>query len=112
MQLLSGPVENIKPLNVGILMFSEQPERYFRYARIEVVDIPDPTGTNMVEKVFTGPIQRQLKDALAYIKNYILKEAIMKESDKADCSSPIAPGISRIMASDIMAAANSPPVRT
>ncbi|MCI9501303.1 MAG: hypothetical protein HFG76_04780 [Hungatella sp.] len=45
-------------------MFSEQPERYFRYARIEIVDIPDPTGTNMVEKTFTGPIQRQLKDAL------------------------------------------------
>lgn len=83
MQLLSGPIENIKPLNVGILMFSEQPEKYFRYARIEVVDIPDPTGTGMVEKVFTGPIQRQLKDALAYIKNYILKEAVIKESDKA-----------------------------
>lgn len=84
MQLLSGPVENLKPLNVGILMFSERPEKYFRYARIEVVDIPDPTGTNMVEKVFTGPIQRQLKDALAYIKNYILKEAIIKDANKAE----------------------------
>ncbi len=84
MQLISGPVENIKPLNVGILMFSEQPERYFRYARIEVVDIPDPIGTNMVEKVFTGPIQRQLKDALAYIKNYILKEVIIKDAHKAE----------------------------
>lgn len=84
MQLVSGPTENIKPLNVGILMFSERPERYFRYARIEVVDIPDPTGTNMVEKVFTGPIQRQLKDALAYIKNYILKEAIIKDAHKAE----------------------------
>lgn len=84
MQLISGPVENIKPLNVGILMFSEQPERYFRYARIEVVDIPDPTGTNMVEKVFIGPIQRQLKDALTYIKNYILKEVIIKDAHKAE----------------------------
>lgn len=84
MQLVSGPTENLKPLNVGILMFSELPERYFRYARIEVVDIPDPTGSNMVEKVFTGPIQRQLKDALAYIKNYILKEVIIKEADKAE----------------------------
>lgn len=84
MQLLSGPIENIKPLNVGILMFSECPEKYFRYARIEVVDIPDPTGTNMVEKVFTGPIQRQLKDALAYIKNYTLKEAVIKEKNKAE----------------------------
>lgn len=84
MQLVSGPTERIKPLNVGILMFCEQPERYFRYARIEIVDIPDPTGTNMVEKVFTGPIQRQLSDALAYIKNYIIKEAVIKENDKAE----------------------------
>lgn len=31
-----------------------------------------------------GPIQRQLKDALAYIKNYVLKEAIIKEAHKAE----------------------------
>ena len=84
MQLISGPAERIKPLNVGILMFSEQPEKYFRHARIEVVDIPDPTGTNMTEKVFTGPIQRQLRDALAYIKNYTVKEVIIKEKTKAE----------------------------
>ena len=84
MQLVSGPAERIKPLNAGILMFSEQPEKYFRHARIEVVDIPDPTGTNMTEKVFTGPIQRQLKDALAYIKNYTVKEVIIKDKTKAE----------------------------
>lgn len=84
MQLVDGPTENIKPLNVGILMFSERPERYFRYARIEVVDIPDPTGTNMVEKYFTGPIQRQLKDALQYLKNYTLKEAIIKTNNQEE----------------------------
>jgi ATP-dependent DNA helicase RecG len=86
MKLISGPTERLKPLNVGILMFSEQPEKYFRYARIEVVDIPDPTGTNMTEKVFTGPIQRQLKDALAYIKNYTLKEVTIKDKNKAEAS--------------------------
>lgn len=84
MQLISGPAERIKPLNVGILMFSEQPENYFRHARIEVVDIPDPTGTNMTEKVFMGPIQRQLRDALAYIKNYTVKEVIIKDKTKAE----------------------------
>ena len=84
LQLISGPSERMKPLNVGILMFSEQPERYFRYARIEVVDIPDPTGTNMTEKTFTGPIQRQLRDALAYLKNYTIKEATIKEPQKAE----------------------------
>jgi ATP-dependent DNA helicase RecG len=67
-------------------MFSEDPQKYFRYATIEVVDIPDPTGNGMTEKIFTGPIQRQLKDALAYIKNYILKEAVIKIPDKAEAS--------------------------
>lgn len=84
MQLVSGPPERIKPLNVAILMFSECPEKYFRYARIEVVDIPDPTGTNMTEKIFTGPIHRQLRDALAYIKNYTVKSVTIKVKDKAE----------------------------
>ncbi|MCM1054767.1 MAG: putative DNA binding domain-containing protein [Bacteroides sp.] len=84
LQLVSGPPESLKPLNVGILMFSEHPEKYFRYSRIEVVDIPDPTGSNMTEKNFTGPIQRQLKDALLYIKNYAIKEAVIKTNDKAE----------------------------
>lgn len=84
LQIVSGPSEDLKPLNVGILMFSEIPQKYFRYAKIEIVDIPDPTGTNMVEKTFTGPIQRQLKDALAYIKNYVLKEVTIKEANKAE----------------------------
>lgn len=84
MQLLSGPPENLKPRNVGILMFTEKPEKYFRYARIEIVDLPDPTGTNMVEKIITGPIQRQLRDALAYLKNYVLKEMIVKVRGKEE----------------------------
>lgn len=84
MHLVSGPVERIKPLNVGILMFSERPEKYFKYARIEVVDLPDPTGTNMTEKTFTGPIQRQLKDALAFIKNYAIESVVIKDKHKAE----------------------------
>lgn len=84
MKLVTGPAENLKPLNVGILMFSERIEKYFKYARIEVIDMPDPTGTNMVEKIFNGPIQTQLKDALLYIKNYILKEVVIKKPNKAE----------------------------
>ena len=84
LQLLDGPPESVRPRNVGILMFCQQPEKYFRYARIEVVDIPDPTGTGMVEKIFTGPIQTQLRDALAYIRNYVLKEAVIKQDDRAE----------------------------
>ena len=86
MQLVEGPSEDRRPLNVGLLMFSEQIHRYFRYARIEVVDIPDPTGNGMTEKTFTGPIQRQLRDALSYLSNYVLREAVLKDDRKAEAT--------------------------
>lgn len=84
LQLLSGPPENRHPRNVGILMFCEHPERYFRYARIEVVDMPDPTGDGMTEMVFTGPIQRQLRDALGYLESYVIKRKTFKEAHRAE----------------------------
>lgn len=49
-----------------------------------VVDIPDPTGTNMVEKVFNKHNQRQLSDAFVFIKNYMFKEVVNKSVDKAE----------------------------
>lgn len=86
MQLVSGPPEDLRPLNVGLLMFCAQPEKYFRYARIEIVDIPDPTGTNMTERIFTGPIQYQLRSALNFLKGYALQEVVIKEKDKAEAT--------------------------
>ncbi len=81
MRLVTGPRENPLPRNVGILMFSRETQRFFPYARIEVVDMPDPTGRNMVEKTFEGPIQAQLEDALTYIRGYIVEEKIDKSED-------------------------------
>ena len=66
MRLVGGPSEFRKPLNVGLMFFSEDPERFFDYARIEIVDKPDPTGIGMTEKLFTGPLNRQLRDALSW----------------------------------------------
>ena len=65
-------------------VFNERPEDFFPYARIEVVDKPDPTGIGMTEKIFTGPLNRQLRDALSYIKNYIIKEKVIKISNQAE----------------------------
>lgn len=86
LQLLAGPPESRHPRNVGILMFCEHPERFFRYARIEVVDMPNPTGSGMTEMTFTGPIQRQLRDALAYIENYVIKRKTFKDPNRAESS--------------------------
>jgi len=84
MRIIGGPTELRKPLNVGLMFFNDSPDKFFPYARIEVVDKPDPTGEGMTEKIFTGPLDRQLKDSLSYIKNYIIKEKISKISDAAE----------------------------
>ena len=65
-------------------MFGTNPQSFFRYSRIEVVDIPDDTGNGMTEKTFEGTLQTQLSDALAYIRNYICQQKIIKHSDRAE----------------------------
>jgi len=84
MRIAEGPPEYLRPLNVGLMFFNERPDSYFRYARIEVVDKPDETGDGMTEKIFAGPLDRQLRDALAYIQNYIIKEKITKRPEVAE----------------------------
>jgi len=84
MHIVGGSSEDLRPLNVGLMFFSERPDDFFRYAQIEVVDKPDPTGDGMIEKIFTGPLDRQLRDALAFIKNYVIKEKIFKYPDRAE----------------------------
>ena len=66
------------------MFFNDDPEEYFEYSRIEVVDKPDPTGMGMTEKIFRGPLDKQLRDALSYIQNYILKEYVTKVPDRAE----------------------------
>ncbi len=84
MKLIGGSSELRKPLNVGLMFFNERPDNFFAYARIEVVDKPDQTGEGMTEKILTGPLDRQLRDALSYIKNYIIKEKITKIPGRAE----------------------------
>ena len=76
--------ENLKPLNIGLLFFNDNPETFFPYSRIELVNIPDPTGQGMEERYFTGPIDEQLNNALNYIKNNIIAERIFKVENEAE----------------------------
>ena len=84
MQLVRGPSEYRKPVNAGLMFFNEHPDKFFPYSRIEVVDKPDPTGIGMKERIFTGPLDRQLRDALAYIQNYVIAEYVTKVPDRAE----------------------------
>ena len=84
MQLLSFAWERQVPRNVAVLMFSENPEKYLPGARIEFVDKPTPSGERMMEKYFRGPLQRQLTQALEFLKNYVIQTLIIKHPDRAE----------------------------
>lgn len=84
LRIADGPVEYHKPLNVGLLFFNDAPEQFFPYSQIEIVNIPEPTGQGMEERIFRGPIDDQLRNALSYIRNNVIAERVFKVSDKAE----------------------------
>ena len=59
------------PRNIGLLLFSQNPEQWFAGARIEVVQFSgDPAGNVLEEKVFAQrPVHEQVRECLAYLEN-------------------------------------------
>jgi len=84
MRIASGPKESLLPLNAGLLFFSEQPEKFFRGAITEVVTYTDEKGKQFTEKIFSGPIHRQLKNVISYIETNFIKEKVTKLPDRPE----------------------------
>jgi ATP-dependent DNA helicase RecG len=85
MNLCEGAQEHLFPKNVGLLMFSEDPTQFFPGVQIDVVEFPYGVGAKeFEEKTFDGAIQRQLVDALSYIKTNIIKGRVKKYADRAE----------------------------
>ena len=84
MQIVSGANEIIKPKNVGLLFFSNNPEKFFPYARIEIVHFLDNIGDRFVEQIFSGSLFEQLKSALSYFKNQVIREMVIKVPGQAE----------------------------
>ncbi|MDR2266064.1 MAG: putative DNA binding domain-containing protein [Christensenellaceae bacterium] len=84
MRLTDGGRGDPKPLNVALMFFNFDPEKFFRYARIEVVIKPNPYGIAMRENIFRGPLDLQLRNALLYIKSVILVEKVYKLQNRAE----------------------------
>ena len=91
MDIVAGPDEFVEPKNVGLMFFSPDPARFFPCARIDVVEFPDGLGgARVIENSFTGPLHEQLRAALRYLRNSVVKELIVKRDDRAEadhCSS-------------------------
>ncbi len=84
MNIAKGATENLRPLNVGLLLFTENPGKYFRGCLTELIAYKDEVGDEFDESKFTGPIHNQLRSALNYIKSNIIKEKIVKVKGVAE----------------------------
>ncbi len=76
-----GPPPNNRPINAGILFFNERPERFIEGARIELVMMPDPTGSGMQEIVFNGPLDLQLEGVMNYLSEQVVRVLTVKKGD-------------------------------
>ncbi len=82
--IAKGPDKELRPVNVGLMFFNRSPEDFFRNAWIEVVTRKDEAGKDFSEKYFKGPLHKQLRDALNYLKNQIIEERVHKVSGQAE----------------------------
>lgn len=85
MELISGPNEHIFPRNVGLMMFSDNPELFFPCTRVEIVDFPNGDAGDYEEQdPITGPIPEQINRVLKFLKDKLVKEKVIKPADKAE----------------------------
>lgn len=84
MRLLKGPDENLRPINVALMMFSPRPEAHFSYSRTEVALIHDPSGRLIDETVLDGPVNLQIVRAMELIRDRVIVERIRKVSGKTE----------------------------
>lgn len=84
MQLAKGPDEYLKPVNIGLLLFSQNPQKWFPGAYIDIVIYHDEIGDSFSEKRFTDPVHHQLREALRYIQTTVLKEEVRKVPNQAE----------------------------
>ena len=69
------------PRNIALLCFADDPTRWFRSAKIEVVRFAaDRAGDVQEERIFTGDLLGQTRDCLNYIESFATLH-VMKQRD-------------------------------
>lgn len=84
MHIAKGSDEDLRPVNVGLLFFSRQPDLFFPRSWIELVWHKGDADDSFSEVYFKGPIHVQLRAALAFISNNIIAEKVTKINGKAE----------------------------
>lgn len=85
LKIVDGPVEALRPRNVGILFFTQRPATWIDTAWIDVVELPQgPAGDTISEKRFDGPLTDQLRGALEYIASRFVHELVVKQPNRPE----------------------------
>lgn len=83
MRLTKAVNDHEVPRNVGLLFFSEDPERWFAGAKIEVVQFAgDRAGSVQAERSFRGPLADQVRGCLNYLAHFSHTH-LQKERDRS-----------------------------
>ena len=87
MDLLEAVPEGWRIKNVAAMMFSEQPDRFFRQTQIEIVLFPEgreKNPNNLIEvEPIRGSVPQMIEKTLSYLKTNIVKKQIIKPKDRA-----------------------------
>lgn len=84
MHIAKGSDEDLRPVNVGLLFFSKEPELFFPRTWIELVWHQEISEKKFKEHYFKGPLQKQLRDALSFLETNIISEQVLKLAEKAE----------------------------
>ncbi len=85
MELISGPNEHVFPRNVGLMLFAENPELFFPYTQVDIVEFPDgDAGPYLEHDPIAGPVPEQIYRTLSFLRDKLVKEKVIKPTDKEE----------------------------
>jgi ATP-dependent DNA helicase RecG len=84
LMIAKGSNELLRPTNAGLLLFNENPDKFFPGAKVELIIHKNKVGKDYTEKIFTGSIIQQIRDVLQYFKSTIIEELVVKSAKQAE----------------------------
>lgn len=84
LMIAKGSDELLRPTNAGLLLFNENPDKFFSGAKIDLIIHNNKVGKDYTEKLFTGTIIQQIRDILQYFKSTIIEELVVKSAKQAE----------------------------
>ena len=76
--------------NIALLMFADRPDKLIPGAQIDLVKfntVDAEASDDFIEKTFTGPIWKQVRDALDYMKTNVIENKVVKIKNQAEAES-------------------------